>query len=91
MPLLLTTKEAQELLRRRTPEATLALLEELHVQPVPLGQGRGRGYLWYEQEILEALDKRRGTKKPKTSAPAKPIAWNTGSVLEAVYGHQKAQ
>jgi hypothetical protein len=91
MPLLLTTKEAQELLRRRTPEATIALLEELCVKPVPLGQGRGRGYLWYEQEILEALDKRRGGRKAKSSASGQPIAWNTGSVLEAVYGHQKAQ
>lgn len=81
-----TTKEAMVLLRRKTPKATIALLEELRVRPIVLG----REYLWPTDEIVLALEKRRRG-GPRQAKPPKVVAWDTAAVLRAVHGNPQAQ
>jgi hypothetical protein len=80
-----TTKEAMVLLRRKTPKAALALLEELRVRPIVLG----REYLWPTNEIIMALEKRRRG-GPRPAKPPRVVAWDTAAVLRAVHGDPQA-
>jgi hypothetical protein len=80
-----TTKEAMVMLRRKTPKAAIALLEQLRVRPIVLG----REYLWPTAEIVMALEKRRRG-GPRPAKLPKVVAWNTADVLRAVHGDPQA-
>lgn len=83
-----TTKQAMVLTCSTSTRATLALLEELRVDPIVLG----RKFLWVTQEIVEALEKKRRSGKARTTpARLKPVAWSTDMVLKAVHGDSQTR
>lgn len=75
---LLTAQEAADFLKLRDPKTAKKKLREWGVQPYYLGRGRGAGYRYRKDEIIEALEdtrvsqetvarkQRRSSKKERT-------------------------
>ena len=60
---LLTAQEAADFLKLRDPKTAKKKLAEWGVQPYYLGRGRGAGYRYRKDEILEALEQTRVSQK----------------------------
>lgn len=56
---LLTAQEAADFLRLKDPETAKKKLKQWGVQPYYLGRGRGAGYRYVKDEIIEALETTR--------------------------------
>ena len=65
---LLTAQEAADFLKLRDPKTAKKKLAEWGVQPYYLGRGRGAGYRYRKDEIIEALE---GTRVSQETAPRK--------------------
>ena len=53
---LLTAQEAADFLRLKDPETAKKKLKQWGVQPYYLGRGRGAGYRYIKDEVIEALE-----------------------------------
>jgi hypothetical protein len=63
---LLTAQEAADFLKLRDSKTAKKKLSEWGVQPYYIGRGRGAGYRYRKDEILEALEQTRvSQEKPK--------------------------
>lgn len=64
---LLTAQEAADFLKLKDPETAKKKLKQWGVQPYYLGKGRGAGYRYVKDEIIEVLEttrvSNRGQKK----------------------------
>ena len=65
---LLTAQEAADFFKLRDPKTAKRKLREWGVQPYYLGRGRGAGYRYRKDEIIEALE---GTRASQEAAPRK--------------------
>jgi len=69
---LMTAQEAADFLRLKDPETAKKKLRQWGVQPFFLGRGRGAGYRYRKDEILDALETTRVSQPKKNTKKKKP-------------------